>query len=210
MAIAANFAAEVRGVQFVSEIADDIPTLIVGDGPRLQQILRVLLSFVFQHVTSGDVFLSAKRAGSGSALSDSASAHMMHRTSSGSVRFSPFAITCLAKKPLGPGAVRRPGVCAIFSSTSVSAVSSSLLLLPSSHMCVTVEQQQPCAESYAPGRAGNRASVFTQRQSAARVVALVRSGWLLWCVLVLLFDSAYGFDDTLCFVFCSICSPVRG
>ena len=83
MSVAAQFAAQVRGVRFAAEIADDIPTLIVGDGPRLQQILRVLLSFIFQHVTAGDVFLNARRAGSGAAsVSETPSARIVHRTGS--------------------------------------------------------------------------------------------------------------------------------
>ena len=48
---------------FTSRPTVTIPPLVVGDGPRLQQVLRVLLSFIFQHVTSGAVLLDVRPAG---------------------------------------------------------------------------------------------------------------------------------------------------
>jgi hypothetical protein len=43
----------------VTDIGPEVPAFVVGDGARIQQVLRVLLAFLFQHLQhSGDVKLS--------------------------------------------------------------------------------------------------------------------------------------------------------
>jgi hypothetical protein len=53
----AQVAAETRGVQLLTSVASDVPKFVVGDGARTQQVLRVLMALLFQHIQQGDVSL---------------------------------------------------------------------------------------------------------------------------------------------------------
>jgi hypothetical protein len=54
----AQVAAETRGVQLLTSVASDVPKFVVGDGARTQQVLRVLMALLFQHIQQGDVSLA--------------------------------------------------------------------------------------------------------------------------------------------------------
>ncbi|WP_424767407.1 response regulator [Paenibacillus sp. sgz302251] len=62
MTLSFNSAAEKKGIAFLVDVDDDVPSVLYTDGQRLQQILKNLLSNAFKFTETGSVTLKIKNA----------------------------------------------------------------------------------------------------------------------------------------------------